>query len=171
MHTVDSRAALNVSSEGLRRRPMPGDNIATSDEDFDPLHDFRGPPGKEADDSPFRWGSLRGYANAGVLLLLLAAIVGLFMAWPVAASLRASVGANTSGYNLGGVNATGQYPETGLPHLIDSATPTDARTKMGYDGHEWDLVFSDEFNTEGRTFYPGDDPYWEAMDIHYWATK
>jgi hypothetical protein len=33
----------------------------------------------------------------------------------------------------------------------------------------WDLVFSDEFNTDGRTFYPGDDPYWEAVDLHYWA--
>jgi hypothetical protein len=30
------------------------------------------------------------------------------------------------------------------------------------------LVFSDEFNTDGRTFYPGDDPYWEAEDLHYW---
>ena len=31
------------------------------------------------------------------------------------------------------------------------------------------LVFSDEFNTDGRTFYPGDDPYWEAEDLHYWV--
>ena len=31
-------------------------------------------------------------------------------------------------------------------------------------------MFSDEFNTEGRTFYPGDDPYWEAVDLHYWVT-
>jgi hypothetical protein len=33
------------------------------------------------------------------------------------------------------------------------------------------LVFSDEFNTDGRTFYPGDDPYWEAVDLHYWQTN
>ncbi|KAJ7853544.1 glycoside hydrolase family 16 protein [Mycena olivaceomarginata] len=33
------------------------------------------------------------------------------------------------------------------------------------------LVFSDEFNTDGRTFYPGDDPFWEAEDLHYWATN
>lgn len=31
------------------------------------------------------------------------------------------------------------------------------------------LIFSDEFNTDGRTFWPGDDPYWEAVDLHYWA--
>lgn len=33
-----------------------------------------------------------------------------------------------------------------------------------------ELVFSDEFNTDGRTFYPGDDPFWEAVDLHYWPT-
>jgi hypothetical protein len=43
-------------------------------------------------------------------------------------------------------------------------------TKRGYDGENWNLVYSDEFNTPGRTFYPGDDPFWEAMDIHYWPT-
>lgn len=32
-------------------------------------------------------------------------------------------------------------------------------------------VFSDEFNTEGRSFYPGDDPYWQAEDLHYWQTN
>jgi beta-glucanase (GH16 family) len=38
-------------------------------------------------------------------------------------------------------------------------------------GEEWDLVFSDEFNRDGRSFYPGDDPYWEAEDYHYWGTE
>ena len=36
---------------------------------------------------------------------------------------------------------------------------------------EWQLVFSDEFETEDRTFYPGDDPYWEAVDLHYWGVS
>jgi hypothetical protein len=35
---------------------------------------------------------------------------------------------------------------------------------------EYALVFSDEFNVEGRSFFPGDDPYWEAVDLHYWGT-
>ncbi|KAI6026982.1 glycoside hydrolase family 16 protein [Pisolithus marmoratus] len=38
-------------------------------------------------------------------------------------------------------------------------------------GDTWELVFSDEFNTEGRSFYPGDDPYWEAPNLHYWGTN
>lgn len=32
-------------------------------------------------------------------------------------------------------------------------------------------MFSDEFNVDGRTFYPGQDPYWEAVDLHYWGTN
>ena len=53
--------------------------------------------------------------------------------------------------------------------LVDVETPQSAYTKKGYtNGDSMQLVFSDEFNTEGRTFYPGDDPYWEAVDLHYW---
>lgn len=53
--------------------------------------------------------------------------------------------------------------------LIDVDTPSSAFTVTSFaDGSQWQLVFSDEFNTENRTFWPGDDPYWEAADLHYW---
>jgi len=53
--------------------------------------------------------------------------------------------------------------------LIDIHTPQSAYKMPSYvDGSEWQLVFSDEFDVDGRTFYPGDDPYWEAVDLHYW---
>jgi len=39
-----------------------------------------------------------------------------------------------------------------------------------HDGSEMKLIFSDEFNKDGRSFYPGDDPYWEATDLNYWQT-
>ena len=55
--------------------------------------------------------------------------------------------------------------------VIDVDTPKDVYTKKSRrDGVDWQLVFSDEFNTDGRTFYPGDDPYWEAVDLWYWGT-
>jgi hypothetical protein len=75
------------------------------------------------------------------------------------------------GFNVGGTNATGQVPSMpGGFALIDPATPQDARTKQSWNGAgEMELVFSDEFNVDGRTFYPGDDPYWEAVDLHYWV--
>lgn len=56
--------------------------------------------------------------------------------------------------------------------LIDPDTPVNARTrKSALDGSMLHLVFSDEFNEDGRTFYEGDDPYWTAPNIWYGATK
>jgi len=76
------------------------------------------------------------------------------------------------GFNLGGINATGQLPEFATNHgLIDKDTPRSAYTKKSYlSDEELVLVFSDEFNQDGRTFFPGDDPFWEAVDLHYWGT-
>jgi beta-glucanase (GH16 family) len=54
--------------------------------------------------------------------------------------------------------------------LIDPDTPQSAYTKPSWmDNGEMELVFSDEFNVDDRTFYPGDDPFWEAVDLHYWV--
>lgn len=54
--------------------------------------------------------------------------------------------------------------------LIDIDTPKEAYTKPSWNGGaDMELVFSDEFNVPGRTFWPGDDPYWEAVNLHYWV--
>ncbi|KAK0543067.1 hypothetical protein OC844_007669 [Tilletia horrida] len=56
--------------------------------------------------------------------------------------------------------------------LIDPDTPVQVRYKVGTDGRRMKLVFvfSDEFRTERRTFFPGDDLFWLAQDLHYWGT-
>ena len=65
-------------------------------------------------------------------------------------------------------NSTGQVPVIeGYRGLIDKDTPANVLTRTGFDGEEYTLVFSDEFEQEGRTFWPGDDPYWTAIDSHY----
>lgn len=54
--------------------------------------------------------------------------------------------------------------------LIDWDTPKEVYSKKSLrDGSNMVLVFSDEFNVDGRSFYPGDDPYWTAEDYHYWV--
>ena len=55
--------------------------------------------------------------------------------------------------------------------LIDPDTPDSERTKKDFHGNTWHLAFSDEFNTPGRSFYEGDDPYWTAVDIWYGVTR
>ncbi|PQE29101.1 glycoside hydrolase family 16 protein [Rutstroemia sp. NJR-2017a BBW] len=56
--------------------------------------------------------------------------------------------------------------------LVDPDTPSNVRTrKSTFDGSTLNLVFSDEFSRDGRTFYPGDDPFWTAPNIWYGATQ
>ena len=71
-------------------------------------------------------------------------------------------GGNLWGWGLGATNSSGQVPNiAGLPSLIDIDTPEDIRTavRTGFNGRPYELVFSDEFNVDGRTFFPGDDPF------------
>ena len=114
----------------------------------------------------------RAVMNVGVLVLISASLMALFGAYPIIAHYTRAATSKKGGFNLGGTNATGQIADLPLPDLIDKDTPTDAYTRTGLgDGKEYKLVFSDEFNVDGRSFYPGDDPFWEAVDLHYWATN
>ncbi|KAJ7229413.1 beta-glucan synthesis-associated protein-domain-containing protein [Mycena haematopus] len=115
----------------------------------------------------FPW---RGLANVGVLVLLVLALLALFVSYPVISYFRdLPVATLVEGNIL--VNKTGQVALLpNIPSLVDPTTPTDALTRTGFDGQSYSLVFSDEFGLDGRTFYPGDDPYWEAVDLWYGNT-
>ncbi|TDL29248.1 glycoside hydrolase family 16 protein [Rickenella mellea] len=117
--------------------------------------------------------SSRGVVNVGCLSILCVSLIALFAGYPVISYFTRHKPSNLGGFNLGGINASGQVPiMAGNWGLIDKETPQEAYTRSGWnDGSDYELVFSDEFNQDGRTFYPGDDPYWEAVDLHYWATN
>lgn len=113
--------------------------------------------------------SARGWINVITLVVLVVGLITLFAGYPIVwyfTHPRPII----RGFNLGGINSSGQIPDLNIPPLIDSDTPSSAFTRVGNDGQKYNLVFSDEFETDGRTFYPGDDPYWEAVDMHYWPT-
>ncbi|TGZ77243.1 beta-glucan synthesis-associated [Ascodesmis nigricans] len=56
--------------------------------------------------------------------------------------------------------------------MIDPDTPDYAMTRDSVLGRgKLKLVFSDEFEQDGRTFYPGEDQFWTAPRIHYAATN
>ncbi|KIY69279.1 glycoside hydrolase family 16 protein [Cylindrobasidium torrendii FP15055 ss-10] len=135
----------------------------------DALHSPTVRNGKIVDDHGNIW-SARGLQNLGCLFILATAMLMLFLGYPIMSHVEKLL-SSASSQNLG-VNATGQVPSMGNFGLIDLDTPKDAYTKKNLrDGSEWTLVFSDEFETEGRTFWPGEDPYWEAVDMHYWSTN
>ncbi|KAJ3845471.1 beta-glucan synthesis-associated [Lentinula raphanica] len=117
--------------------------------------------------------SKRGVLNLGFLIFLCLGIMALFIGYPVAHSLLSTPLSTEGAFNIGGLNASGQVPAIGNWGLIDLETPEEAKTLPSWKdpSQTMELVFSDEFNTPGRTFYPGDDPYWEAVDLHYWETN
>ncbi|KAK9762687.1 hypothetical protein K7432_011341 [Basidiobolus ranarum] len=47
---------------------------------------------------------------------------------------------------------------------IDSDTPEEWRS-LNFSNTNFDLVFSDEFNQDGRSFGPGEDKAWEAVNL------
>lgn len=148
-----------------------------NDEEEDDDDNLTGPPSRKKM-KVFACGffSVRGILNVGALILLAAGLVTIFGALPIISFYRAhhakqQLVVNSGGFNLGGINASGQVPVLhNFVTLIDPTTPQNVMSRRGFDGAQYNLVFSDEFTTDGRTFWPGDDPYWEAVDIHYWPT-
>ncbi|KJA25874.1 glycoside hydrolase family 16 protein [Hypholoma sublateritium FD-334 SS-4] len=117
--------------------------------------------------------SFRGLSNIGCLLILSIGLLALFAGYPITSYFTTKTQSNLGGFNIGGINATGQVSTIPGKALIDPDTPEDVYTKKSYvdSSQDLQLVFSDEFNVDGRSFYPGDDPYWEAVDMHYWPTN
>ncbi|WWC94475.1 hypothetical protein V866_001321 [Kwoniella sp. B9012] len=171
----DSQSGVG-GGDGLHQR-FTHDELQDQDDEMDDhLHTFTAAEQKNVDHSAsLNLTSWRGWANALTLGFIAMACIGIFALYPIFDFYNKddnAMGANTAGYNLGGINSTGQYPSVpGLPKLIDDDTPEDAKTWTSLNGEEWQLVFSDEFNKDGRTFFPGDDPFFTAVDLHYWGTN
>ncbi|KAK0478306.1 beta-glucan synthesis-associated [Armillaria novae-zelandiae] len=115
----------------------------------------------------------RGLTNLGCIVVLGLGLVSLFAGYPIISYFTTHDISSLGGFNLGGINASGQVPSMpGNWGMVDLDTPEDAYTIKSFtNDNEYQLVWSDEFNVDGRTFYPGDDPYWEAVDLHYWGTN
>ncbi|PVG03239.1 concanavalin A-like lectin/glucanase [Serendipita vermifera] len=159
---ADNRFQFNLA-------PDPRSWGAQLSPDYHEFDDYLHNPDKE--DSNGHIFTLRGLANLGCLFVLAAGLVTLFAGYPLISYYITKRMDNLGAFNLGGINGSGQVMETAFA-LIDADTPQDAYTYTSMeDGSQWQLVFSDEFNKEGRSFYPGDDPFWEAHDLHYWGTN
>jgi len=121
----------------------------------------------------------RGLLNIITLVGLALALITLFAGYPIIYHFESkSKNTNTGSYNVGGTNGSGQIPDLDIFTMVDKETPPSAYTfisqsvdkSLSVTKRKFNLVFSDEFNTDGRTFWPGDDPFWEAVDIWYGAT-
>ncbi|KAF2265949.1 beta-glucan synthesis-associated [Lojkania enalia] len=178
---VDDRLTAPYEEEGASSWPLIGDKAEDDDEMHMPRPD---------DDIRFRpkWSDPFSRANIvstiGMIFMILG-LVFIFIVLPIISYV--GIIDYTSGYSTpldqmpkafrkpeswAHVNDL-QYPllQNMRSTLIDPDTPEKYYTKEGAFGEEFELVFSDEFNDNNRTFYEGDDPYWFAPDIWYGATR
>lgn len=115
--------------------------------------------------------SLSGLLNTGAILLILLAIIGVFAGLPIGLEVTKSQQEQQAAAEKNNNWNSSVPPTTTVPlnpggqSVIDPDTPVSARTKTSMNGETWKLVFSDEFNQPGRTFYPGDDPFWQVLKL------
>ncbi|KAL0243411.1 hypothetical protein I308_105377 [Cryptococcus tetragattii IND107] len=172
-------ARYSASSASLDSRARQAELGAASSEEWEPMmagpedDDWMHNPDSNKDLSYDR-GTIftaRGFLNVGCLFMLILCLVTLFAGYPIITHLTETPIKTNGAYNIGGINSTGQVPLiSNIPSAIDNDTPQEAYTRTGFDGKTYNLVFSDEFEKEGRTFFPGDDPFWTGVDLNYWPT-
>ncbi|KAI5839238.1 beta-glucan synthesis-associated [Morchella snyderi] len=104
--------------------------------------------------------------------IFICGVCSLFIVWPVLTYARLAREGKSGSGGEGQLSAI-TYPLLGAARaLIDADTPKYAMTRdsvMG--GGKLKLVFSDEFNKDGRSFDENEDPFWQAMDFHYASTN
>ncbi|KAK9453198.1 beta-glucan synthesis-associated [Dipodascopsis uninucleata] len=111
----------------------------------------------------------RGISGFTTLFVMVAGALAVFVVLPVLTFTGKAY--NDSSPDVEEVLTTHTFGILGAirTSLIDPDTPKDAYTSTGLNG-KMKLVFSDEFNQEGRSFYSEEDQFWEAVDLHYAAT-
>lgn len=108
------------------------------------------------------------------ILVIICGVFVLFIVWPVLQHTgygRLDWGHSKDGYESLS-NITYPILSAARTSLIDPDTPQYAMTRDSVLGsRKLKLVFSDEFNKDGRSFYENDDPFWQAVDLHYASTN
>jgi hypothetical protein len=145
MHHSESRNSVNRLS-GIPAGAGVGAGTALmykhEEENDDFLHDPDPALDKVMDKQMSRW-SVAAVIDTAALFIVVIVLIGLFAGWPV---YRYAIQGSWGSYATKTlVNSTGQVPQIpNLPTLVDAATPMDAYTRTGFDGEEYELVFSDE---------------------------
>ncbi|KAF8504556.1 beta-glucan synthesis-associated [Russula emetica] len=160
----DSKFPSSTMRGGLV--PYAWDPSADDQDDADEEDSLHAP---ESVDKPTALLNPRSISNIGVLILLVGFLLGLFIALPVVTYVQ-----NSSHSIFSDETSVSNFnTPQGALHVsspVDPDTPQSAKTRVGFDGQQYDLVFSDEFNLDNRSFEPGDDPFWEAVDLWYGET-
>lgn len=170
-----SEEDLNTQTVSEKFNILPSAGLLLFPEDVEKDDYLHNPDPNDKDKRDCDIWNRRGLVNVGGLALLSLGILALFIGYPVLTFVDKLTEPERGPCTDNPLCIKGKDNEpllTNLRHgLIDPDTPESAMTRTSADGSKQVLVFSDEFNKDGRTFYDGDDPFWQAVDIWYGATQ
>ncbi|RFU29764.1 hypothetical protein B7463_g6583, partial [Scytalidium lignicola] len=179
----DSRAPSRAGSDedlittqtvAAKYNITPSDGLILFPEDVEKDDYLHNPDPNDKENEKFSIWNRRAVVNIGGLAFVVIGILMIFIAYPALTYSRKILDKKpASSCDSDPMCLTNKVPllknvRTGL---VDPKTPDSALTKKSQDGTEWKLVFSDEFETDGRTFYDGDDPYFQGVDLWYGVTQ
>ncbi|KAA8564938.1 hypothetical protein EYC84_010708 [Monilinia fructicola] len=164
---------INTQTVSEKYNIMPSAGLLLFPEDVEKDDYLHNPDPNDKDRDKCDIWNRRGLTNVGGLILIVLAVLALFVAYPVVTFVKDKIdpthGACAAAADcLSDKVSLLKNVRTGL---IDPDTPDSAKSKTAQDGTKLKLMFSDEFNHDGRTFYDGDDPFFQAVDIWYGATQ
>ncbi|KAI4150525.1 MAG: hypothetical protein LQ340_004023 [Diploschistes diacapsis] len=166
---------LNTQTVSEKYNILPSAGLLLFPEDVETDDYLHNPDPNDKDTRDCDIFNKRGLVNMGGLVFILGGLLAIFIAFPVLNFVQKfNINDNPCADNPNCIPGITNVPllknmRTGM---IDPHTPDSAKTKLSVDGSTTlNLVFSDEFNTDGRTFYDGDDPFFEAVDLWYGVTK
>ncbi|KAJ5753459.1 uncharacterized protein N7511_007612 [Penicillium nucicola] len=163
---------MNTQTVSEKFNIMPTDGLLLFPEDVE-KDDYMHNPDPKDQDRDCDMCNRRGILNMGGLAVLTVGIMVLFIGYPLITWLEGIMKPrsvchphDTLCLDVGERDLLGNIRHG----LIDPDTPKDALTKKNINGKEMKLVFSDEFNMPGRTFFEDDDPFFQAVDLWYGVT-
>lgn len=163
---------MNTQTVSEKYNILPSAGLLLFPEDIEKDDYLHNPDPNEKDQRECDVFTRRGIVNVGGLALITLGLLTLFIGYPVLTFVQKYTNppdpckVNPMCLNVGPRPLMKNIRQG----LIDPDTPDSAMTKNTADGSTWNLVYSDEFNTDGRTFFHGDDPYLEAVDLWYGVT-
>ncbi|KAF2005298.1 glycoside hydrolase family 16 protein [Amniculicola lignicola CBS 123094] len=166
---------INTQTVSEKFNILPGSGLLLFPEDVEKDDWLHNPDPNEKETRECDIFTKRGIVNVGGLALITIGVLLLFIGYPILTFVHKFTDKKITPCTNNPLCIPGKESEPLLNNLrkglIDPDTPKSAMSRKGHDGTKQVLVFSDEFNEDGRTFYDGDDPYFQGVDIWYGATQ
>jgi beta-glucanase (GH16 family) len=170
-----SEEDLNTQTVSEKYNILPSAGLLLFPEDVEKDDWLHNPDPNEKEKQDCDIWNKRGMVNLGALAFLSIGILFLFIGYPVLTFVDRITKPEQGPCTHNALCIEGKQNEPTLANirtgLIDPDTPKSAMSRTGAKGQKQNLVFSDEFNVDGRTFYDGDDAFFQAVDIWYGATQ